>query len=209
MWLPLLKRMGEGSHSADGREEQAEVILNRGFLVWGDAANQRLLPFWQQAVDWPWTGDRQQQSLGFCRSPVGGVSVLVPLIDLPSRASACASWDLATLTGSQEHGELGANLELLLGSHTGDGMADEVNLASIPLSAGDLLLLDNRAWRRLRMHTHGFSGRCLLLVYEYTTTSAESLSSAPDATYWSAAAWLLRLRRAAGALRATLPWHET
>ena len=107
----------------------------------------------------------------------------------------------------------------------------QVNLASIPLSAGDLLLLDNRAWRRLRssdvksflscmglqvvgkvgqgMHTHGFSGRCLLLVYEYTTTSAESLSSAPDATYWSAAAWLLRLRRAAGALRATLPWHET
>ena len=49
--------------------------------------------------------------------------MLVPLIDLPSRASACASWDLATLTGSQEHGELG-------------GLNDVATFVSLSLASG-------------------------------------------------------------------------
>ena len=79
-----------------GVESEDAVVLNRAFLVWADAGNQeKHSPFWShQAVPWPWAGDL---SSGFSRSSSHGMTVLVPLIDLPDETrpihKETSSWD--------------------------------------------------------------------------------------------------------------------
>lgn len=93
LWLPTIRE--HMLHGIDVESEDA-VVLNRAFLVWADAGNQEEhSPFLShQAVPWPWAGDL---SSGFSRSSSHGMTVLVPLIDLPDETQPIhketSSWD--------------------------------------------------------------------------------------------------------------------
>lgn len=210
LWLPTIRETMLGAAGSDAKPADA-VVLKRAFLVWADAGNAAKAFVASAAVQWPWAGE---VSSGFSRSSSHGLTVLLPLIDLTSASKVdkakdvSSFWDLGQdLSRFLARSSSGAQLEVLLGSHAWEHPPNnEVSLISVPLRAGDVLVMDNRAWRRLRMHTGSSESRALFLAFEYTAGKPEQVSSTQqDVAFWSVLAWALRLRQLMAATGTLLP----
>ena len=131
LWLPTIKNMLDAPEGSNDSQQSEAVVLNRAFLAWAGSSSET---FVASSVHWPWAGEVKS---GFSQSSTQGLTVLLPLIDLPSPsaprvAGVATFWDLGRdlrdfLVGRNRSGTLsGCQFMHLLPGSVGYGHSEPI-----------------------------------------------------------------------------------
>lgn len=195
LWLPVLQaQLPQSSFSPAGDAEHAgDRPIRQGYSL---SLKQASLLWADSSASG--TSSRTWSALeGFGTRSAEGISVVVPLVDM---AQDCVQ------------------LEVIAGSHKvlQGWSLPEVTLDNVPALAGDILVLDNRVWHRLRVPAPQSAQKVVLLQYEYAIESngkeAPLHRGSTDTLFWSGVVWWLRFSKASSttwsATAAMLPQLE-
>jgi len=207
----------EASHLDEEPSCPKRLALHRAHLLWasqdppGDAeSGGASSSSWSWAVDSSLVPSAYEELVpsvsrqALQQGSVDGFSVVMPLVDLEgvsvaSRASDRLGVDSESSPDRSQRHDRGVDLEIVTGSHLGASNLWNTALTHVEMTAGDALVMDNRLWRRLRLHSPAFSGTALLLVFEYRWRDLLR-PRLWEIALWSVAAWCARAHRAAWAV---------
>lgn len=214
-WLPLVEQQVSDQSSDNvelGPRRQSanypsrKLALHRAQLLWASMDPPEHVKELGGAgiSSWSWRTDAVSLSApekliplvsrhALQQGNVDGFSVVLPLV-VPEASVACgppgsspsaSSWSCAN----------GLDFEIVAGSHLGAANLRQTALTRVDIAAGDALVMDNRLWRRLRLHSPAYSGTTLLLVFEYRCRDPLQ-PGLWEVALWSVASWCALAHRA-------------